>query len=116
MKKDYNGIIDLGTLEQKQKLYSIQELVSTPMGSFLNKTNEDLWTVYPRRSQDRQSSCVYHARAKMAGALRHQKANELVVYSAADYNKRSNAPAEGAYPVAYAGPPPLLSVPQTIRR
>jgi len=46
-----------------------------------------------------QSSCVFHARAKMAGILHEQQRGEFIEFSAADYNKRSNKPAEGAYPV-----------------
>lgn len=94
------GVVDLGTEEQKAKLYRIEELIPAagePVA--LGPTDPSKWTVYPRRDQDGSSSCVFQARAKAAGILREQTTGEFVVYSAADYRKRSNAPAEGAYPV-----------------
>lgn len=94
------GIIDLGTPEQVAKLYDIRELIgssATPIA--LGETKPSQWKIYPKRDQKQSSSCVYQARAKAAGILREQETGEFVVYSAADYNKRSNKPAEGAYPV-----------------
>lgn len=94
------GVIDLGTEAQKQKLYRIEELVPAAAGAVpLEETNPDKWKIYPRRDQDGSGSCVFQARAKAAGILREQTTGEFVEYSAADYRKRSNAPAEGAYPV-----------------
>ena len=96
---EYKGIKDLGTLEQKTKLYQIEELVSAPAAVSLAPTSPDRWKVWPRRDQKNSSSCVYQARAKAAGILREQETGEYVEYSAADYKKRSNAPDEGAYPI-----------------
>lgn len=94
------GIIDLGTPEQMEKLYQIDELIgssSEPVA--LGQTDPSKWKIYPRRNQAQSSSCVYQARAKAAGILREQDTGEFVEYSAADYNKRSNRPSEGAYPI-----------------
>lgn len=93
------GIIDLGTEEQKEKLFKIEELVSSPVSVVLEQTDPTKWKIYPKRNQANSSSCVYQARAKAAGILREMETGKFVEYSAADYNKRSNRPSEGAYPV-----------------
>lgn len=98
-KENYNGIEALGTEDQLRDLYSIRELVSAPTGVSMAETNPDRWKVWKLRNQDGQNSCVFHARAKMAGILREKLTGEFVEYSAADYNKRSNAPGPGAFPV-----------------
>jgi hypothetical protein len=97
----YRGVVDLGTPEQKAKLFEYRELLgaSAQAPVSLAPTDPSRWKVYPKRNQDGQSSCVYHARAKMAGILREKQTGEFIEYSAADYNKRSNAPEEGSYPV-----------------
>jgi len=97
--RQYTGILDLGTPEQKEKLFRIEELVSAPAAVALTETTPDRWRTWPRRDQDGQSSCVFHSRAKLAGILREKKTGEFVEYSAADYNKRSTAPLPGAYPI-----------------
>lgn len=99
MPQPYTGVPDQGTREQKAKLYQFRELVGAAAPVSLSPTNPDQWRVWKRRDQNGQSSCVYHARAKMAGILRELKTGEFVEYSAADYVKRSNRPADGAYPV-----------------
>lgn len=93
------GVLELGTPQQLKTLFTGRELVSAPAAVSLAPTNPDLWKIWPRRNQGDQDSCVYHARAKAAGILQEQATGEFVEYSAADYNKRSNAPAAGAYPV-----------------
>ena len=96
--KIYNGVPSLGTTEQENNLYKADELVSSPASFSLALTSPDLWKIYPSRYQDGSSSCVYQARAKMAGILQEQKHGEFVEYSASDYNKRSNY-GEGSYPI-----------------
>jgi hypothetical protein len=96
--KKYNGVIDLGTPEQKKGLYRFEELVSTPASFSLAITTPDLWKIYPLRNQAQSNTCVYQARAKMAGILQEQKYGEFIEYSASDYNKRSFQGA-GAFPV-----------------
>jgi len=98
------GIVDLGTIEQKKKLYKVEELVSTPAAVSLATTSPERWKIYPRRNQDRTDSCVFQSRAKAAGILQEMTTGEFVEYSAADYNKRSNRTQpepynRGAYPV-----------------
>lgn len=94
------GILDLGTAAQKAKLFSIAELVPAPAGVVpMLPTDPTKWKIWPRRNQADSNTCVYQARAKAAGILREQTTGEFVEYSAADYNKRSNKPAAGAYPV-----------------
>lgn len=93
------GILDLGTEEQKAKLYKAEELVSAPLDVALGPTSPEMWKIYPRRNQDGSNSCVYQARAKAAGILQEQATGEFIEYSAADYAKRSNKPTPGAYPV-----------------
>lgn len=95
----YRGVADLGTPEQKEKLFKIEELVSAPAAVSLTATDPDRWKMWPKRYQDGQSSCVYHARAKAAGILREMQTGEFIEYSACDYEKRSNKPDEGSYPV-----------------
>jgi hypothetical protein len=96
--KTYSGIIDLGTKEQKAKLFQAKELVASNAPVSLTKTTPDLWKIYPKRNQDGSNTCCYQARAKACGILQELKTGEFVEYSASDYNKRSNAGA-GAYPV-----------------
>lgn len=95
----YHGIEDLGTPEQKAKLFQIEELVSAPAAVSLGKTDPSRWKIWPKRDQDGSSSCVFQARAKAAGILQELATGEFVEYSAADYRKRSNAPSEGAFPI-----------------
>lgn len=97
--RETNGILDLGTTEQKEKLFQFKELVPAASGVSLAQTSPDRWKVYPRRNQDGSNTCVYQARAKAAGILNEMATGEFIEYSAADYNKRSNKPAAGAYPV-----------------
>lgn len=99
MEENYNGIQDFGTEEQKAKVFKMEELVSSSAVVTLQPTSPSLWKIWPRRNQVNQSSCVYHARAKAAGILREQATGEFVEYSASDYNKRSNRPADGSIPI-----------------
>ena len=96
--KKYNGVPDIGTPEQKIKLYKFEEVVSTPASFSLAPTDPDLWKIYPKRNQAQSNTCVYQSRAKMAGILREQIDGEFIEYSASDYNKRSYAGA-GAFPI-----------------
>lgn len=92
--------LEIGTDEQKRKLYRLDELVPTPSGAIeLAPTDPSKWAIWPRRDQGSSNTCVYQARAKAAGILREQTTGEFVTYSAADYNKRSNKPNPGAYPI-----------------
>ena len=98
------GVIDLGTPEQKKGLYRIEELVANPAAVSLSPTSPAKWKIYPRRNQSQSNTCVYQARAKAAGILNEMTTGEFVEYSAADYNKRSNRTLPhpgnlGAYPV-----------------
>lgn len=95
----YTGVADLGTPDQKANLYDVRELVSAPAGVSLAPTDPSKWKIWPKRNQDGQMSCVYHARAKMAGILKEQETGEFIEYSACDYEKRSNKPEEGSYPI-----------------
>lgn len=97
--KPYIGVTELGTPEQVKKLFSAEELVASPLAPVFNETDPSKWVINPRRDQNTQSSCTYHARAKAAGVLQRNTLGEFVVYSAADYNKRWNAPAEGSSPI-----------------
>lgn len=104
METKTRGIVDLGTPEQKAKLYQMKELVSAPAQIRLEETSPDKWKVYPRRNQGSQDSCVFHARAKAAGILNEMTTGKFVEYSASDYNKRSNKDLPspnnaGAYPI-----------------
>lgn len=96
--KPYSGIIDLGTPKQKSKLFQAKELVASNAPVSLSLTKPEQWKIYPKRNQDGSNTCVYQARAKACGILQEQKTGEFVEYSAADYNKRSNA-TPGAYAV-----------------
>jgi hypothetical protein len=96
--KKYNGVPDLGSPEQKAKLYKFEEIVSAPASFSMGQTNPDLWKIYPKRDQDGSNTCVFQARAKMAGILRDQLQGEFIEYSASDYNKRTNQGA-GAWPI-----------------
>jgi hypothetical protein len=98
-KKNYQGVVDLGTPEQKAKLFEMRELVYAPAGVSMAQTDPSRWKIWPRRSQGDQSSCVYHARAKASGILHEMTTGEFVEHSACDYEKRSNKPAEGSFPV-----------------
>ena len=93
------GIVALGTPEKVSKLYQLRELVGTLASFSLTETGPDRWKIWPKRNQASQSSCVYHARAKCAGVLQEMSTGQFIEYSAADYNKRSNKPEEGSYPV-----------------
>lgn len=94
------GILDLGTEAQKAKLFTISELIPAAAGAVpLEITDPSKWKIYPRRDQAQSNTCVFQARAKAAGILREQTTGEFVEYSASDYNKRSNKPSAGAYPV-----------------
>lgn len=94
----YNGVPAIGNQKQINGLYKFEELVSSPASFSLSQTTPDLWKIYPLRNQGQTNSCVYNARAKMAGILQEQKHGEFIDYSHADYNKRSNQGA-GAYPI-----------------
>lgn len=98
-KPKYSGVADLGTEKQKKDLYPSKELVASPSSVSLSPTNPDRWKIWPKRNQDGQSSCVYHARGKAGGILHEIKRGEFVELTAADYENRSNKPAEGSFPV-----------------
>jgi len=100
MDKGTIGVTQLGTPEQVAKLFLMKELVAGA-GELneLGPTDPSKWKIYPKRNQAGSSSCVYQARAKAAGILRRETTGEFVEYSAADYNKRSNRPSEGSYPI-----------------
>lgn len=89
--KETHGVVDIRTEEEKEKAYLFKELVSAPAKVSLGQTTPDRWRIWGRRNQHTQDSCVYHARAKAAGILQEMSTGEFVEYSAADYNKRSNA-------------------------
>lgn len=91
---EYRGILDLGTEEQKAKLFQFDELVSSPAAPTFPATEPSKWRVWARRDQDGSSSCVWQAVAKAATILR-----DGPDYSAAAYARRSNKPAEGTYPI-----------------
>ncbi len=94
------GILDLGTMAQKAKLFKIEELVATASGVVpMIDTEPSKWKIWPRRDQGMSNTCVFQARAKAAGILREKATGEFVEYSASDYNKRSNKPNPGALPV-----------------
>lgn len=93
------GISEFGTEEQISKLYEYKELASASAPVSLVTTSPERWKIWPKRNQMSQSSCTYHSRAKMAGILREMTTGEFVEYSACDYNKRSNKPAEGSSPI-----------------
>lgn len=98
------GVVDLGTSEQKAKLFQMKELVSAPVAVSLAPTDPVYWKIWPRRNQAQSNTCVFQARAKAAGILNELATGEFVEYSALDYNKRSNASSpspydRGAYPV-----------------
>lgn len=93
------GALDLRSPEEKAKDYLFSELVSSPAKVSLAETSPDRWKIYPKRNQDGSGTCVYQSRAKAAGILEEMRNGEFVVYSASDYNKRSNSPAAGAIPV-----------------
>jgi len=95
---NYIGVTELGA-EQVAKLYTQRELVGSSAVVSLTETSPERWRIYPRRNQDGQSSCTYHARAKAAGILQEQATGEFIEYSAADYNKRSNSTSEGSSPL-----------------
>lgn len=97
-KQKYNGVPDLGSEKQKEKLYQFKELVSAPASVSFGETNPDLWKIYPLRNQSGKNTCVFESRAKMAGILQEQKHGEFIEYSALDYNKRTNG-GPGAWPI-----------------
>lgn len=96
--QQYIGVLPI-TPEQEARLYRLEELVPSAAGIKLEKTDPSRWRVWPKRDQSDSSSCTYQARAKAAGILREYATGEFVEYSAADYNKRWNAPSEGSSPV-----------------
>lgn len=96
--KKYVGVTELGAPEKVAKLYEFRELVGAAGPVALSPTDPSRWKIWPKRNQGNQSSCTYHARAKMGGILRDQKTGEFVEYSAADYNKRTT-PGEGSSPL-----------------
>lgn len=96
--QQYTGVLPI-TPEQESRLIRLEELVPSAAGIKLEKIDPTKWRVWPKRDQDGSSSCTYQARAKAAGILRELVTGEFVEYSAADYNKRSNAPSEGSSPV-----------------
>lgn len=96
---EYFGIQDLGTEDQKAKLWQFDELVSSPAPAAMPPTDPSKWRIWPRRDQAQSSSCVYQARAKAASILREKTTGRYIEYSAADYAKRTNKPSLGSYPV-----------------
>jgi hypothetical protein len=95
----YIGALPL-TPEQESRLYRVEEIIPNASAAMppMVATDPSRWRVWPRRDQAATSSCTYQARAKAAGILREQETGEFVEYSAAAYNDRSNAPAEGSSP------------------
>lgn len=92
------GAIDTRSQEEKEKDYIFEELVLTPAIVSLTATSPERWKIYPKRNQDGSNTCVYQSRAKAAGILEELRNGEFVEYSAAAYNRRSNAPSAGAIP------------------
>jgi hypothetical protein len=92
--KGTGAVLDNRPLEEKEKDYKFEELVSS--ADPVNWVEKNTWKTYPIYDQNGSGSCVAQTVAKMLGIMYQNMNNEYVHFSATHvYTRRSNKPQGG---------------------